>query len=339
VKAKRPTIKDVAYECGVSVTTVSEALNGKGRVADSTRRHVAEVASRLGYSASRTARNLNAGRTGTIVLAISSMSTDHSTDLQAEWDIEYFFRILSGASARAFSRGYLLSIMPFHKSSHDFLASTDGLILVDPSENDALLDAAIQFGTSCVTVGRNSRAVSWVDNDFFAGTTGALQHLAATHKSRPAMFLCETSSSYVRDELSAYLEWCSTWDVQPVIIKSPGPGINEAEPVMRAALESADRKFDAVITTLDSLALATERSARLLSLDVPEQLQILSLTDGRYLSSGIPVSISALDLHPVTLGEMASDILIDEIEGKTVTKREIAPTSLRNRGSTQGETL
>jgi DNA-binding LacI/PurR family transcriptional regulator len=335
VKAKRVTIKDVARDAGVSVTTASEALNGKGRVANVTRDHVFEVASRLGYSASRTARNLNAGRTGTLVLAVSSMSAGSSTELQAEWDIEYFFRVLSGASARAFSRGYLLSIVPFHKSSHEFLASTDGLILVDPTEDDVLLDAAIQIGTSCVTIGRNSREVSWVDNDFFAGTTGALQHLSATHHSRPALFLSETSSSYVRDELSAYLEWCSKEDIEPVIIRSVGPGVEEAEPAIRTALASPDRKFDAVVTTLDTLALAAERSARLLGIGVPDQLQVLSLTDSRFLSAGVPRTITALDLHPVSLGEMAADILVDEIEGDSVRRRELVPTSLRSRESTR----
>ena len=299
-----------------------------------TRDKVFEVASRLGYSASRTARNLNAGRTGTLVLAVSSMAAESSNELQAEWDIEYFFRVLSGASARAFSRGYLLSIVPFHKSSHEFLSSTDGLLLVDPTEDDKLLDAAIKIGTSCVTVGRNSREVSWVDNDFFAGTTGALQHLAAVHKSRPALFLSETSSSYVRDELSAYLEWCSKEDLEPTIIRSVGPGVEEAEPAIRAALASSHRKFDAVVTTLDTLALATERSARHLGIKVPDQLQILSLTDSRFLSTGLPNTITALDLHPVTLGEVAADILVDEIEGDTERKRELVPSSLRSREST-----
>lgn len=45
----RAGIRDVAAAAGVSITTVSDALNGKGRLPDATRRHVREVADRLGY--------------------------------------------------------------------------------------------------------------------------------------------------------------------------------------------------------------------------------------------------------------------------------------------------
>jgi len=44
----RPTIHDVAKAAGVSVTTVSHALNGKGRVDPNTRARVAQVVHRLG---------------------------------------------------------------------------------------------------------------------------------------------------------------------------------------------------------------------------------------------------------------------------------------------------
>ena len=45
----RVSIRDVAREAGVSVTTVSHALNGKGRLNPETRERVREIADRLGY--------------------------------------------------------------------------------------------------------------------------------------------------------------------------------------------------------------------------------------------------------------------------------------------------
>ncbi|MFG2334213.1 LacI family DNA-binding transcriptional regulator, partial [Streptomyces sp. NPDC048604] len=48
-RRSRMGIRDVAAAAGVSITTVSDALNGKGRLPDATRRHVREVADRLGY--------------------------------------------------------------------------------------------------------------------------------------------------------------------------------------------------------------------------------------------------------------------------------------------------
>lgn len=49
--ARRPTIRDVAHEAGVSETTVDRALNGRARVRDDTLRKIALAAHRLGYHA------------------------------------------------------------------------------------------------------------------------------------------------------------------------------------------------------------------------------------------------------------------------------------------------
>ncbi|MEJ6489578.1 LacI family DNA-binding transcriptional regulator [Leucobacter sp. USCH14] len=335
MQSRRVTIKDVAREAGVSVATASEALNGKGRVAASTRQNVIDVAARVGYTANRLAKNLNAGRTGSLVLAVSPQPfTAQGAGLQPEWDIEYYFRVLNGASLRAFERGFLMSMLPTHTSSRGFLSAADGLVVVDPSDDDPLLAEAIRSGRPCVTIGRNSADLSWVDNDFATGTTSALAHISTNGASRAALFLSETSSSYVRDELSAYLDWCSARGIEPVILRSPGPRVDEAEPVIRAALASDDRRFDSVLTTLDTLAHATERAAMALDLDVPGDVQIVSLADSRYLDYGLRKSITALDLHPVRLGEVAVDMLIEVLEGNVERRREVVPISLNVREST-----
>ncbi|MBL3698372.1 LacI family DNA-binding transcriptional regulator [Leucobacter luti] len=336
MKQRRITIKDVAHEAGVSVATASEALNGKGRVAPATRQNVIDTAARLGYSANRLAKNLNAGRTGSLVLAVSPLSTQSpSPGIQPEWDVEYYFRVLSGASAHAFKRGFLLSMLPSSESSRNFLSAADGLIVVDPSQDDPLVSAAAAIGIACATIGRNWDDLSWVDNDFSAGTMTALSHLSEIQPAHPALFLSETSSSYVRDELAAYLDWCSEAGLDPVILRSPGPRVDEAEPVITAALADPDRRFDAVVTTLDTLAHATERSAQALGLDVPGDLQILSLADSRYLDYGLQRPITALDLDPVRLGEIAVELLLDTLDGTAERRRELVPTTLTVRNSTR----
>ncbi|UOQ55848.1 LacI family transcriptional regulator [Leucobacter allii] len=332
---RRITIKDVAREAGVSVATASEAINGKGRVAAATRRNVVEIAGRLGYSANRIAKNLNAGRTGSLLLAVSPRPVEPGTgELQPEWDVEYYFRVQGGASLEAFRRGFLLSMLPAHDASRAFLSSADGLIVVDPREDDPLIEEAVRAGVPCVTIGRNSADLSWVDNDFYTGTSAALAHLDAVRPSRTALFLSETSSSYVRDELSSYLEWCGGTRCEPIIIRSPGPRVDEAEPAIHEALAAADRRFDAVLTTLDTLAHATERSALALGLELPNDLQVLSLSDSRSLDYGLRTPITALDLHPVRLGEVAVSLLLDVLDGGAERRRERVDISLNVRDST-----
>ena len=49
MKSKKITIKDVAKEAGVSVATVSRALNGLGGIGKETRDHVLEICERMAY--------------------------------------------------------------------------------------------------------------------------------------------------------------------------------------------------------------------------------------------------------------------------------------------------
>ncbi len=67
------TIKDVARESGVNVSTVSRALNGEYGVHTETREMVAAVARRLGYRPNRVARGLVTGRSHTLALVVSDI--------------------------------------------------------------------------------------------------------------------------------------------------------------------------------------------------------------------------------------------------------------------------
>ena len=65
---RRVTIRDVAAEAGVSIGTVSKALNGQGKLRTETRERVAEAAQRLGFAPNTLAQALLAGRSFTVGL-------------------------------------------------------------------------------------------------------------------------------------------------------------------------------------------------------------------------------------------------------------------------------
>src|ERR1700680_1540445 len=67
------TIKDVARESGVNISTVSRALNNGYGVNDQTREHVMAVAARLHYRPNRIARGLVTGRSHSLGLVISDI--------------------------------------------------------------------------------------------------------------------------------------------------------------------------------------------------------------------------------------------------------------------------
>ena len=61
---RRPTLEAVAARAGVSTATVSNALNGTGRLSEATRQRVPAAAGELGYAPSSTARAVARGGTG-----------------------------------------------------------------------------------------------------------------------------------------------------------------------------------------------------------------------------------------------------------------------------------
>ena len=71
---KKPTIKDVAREAGVSIATVSNALNNVDVLHPKTKEHVLQVAERLNYIPNQNGQNLRAKESKAIGLFVSSMA-------------------------------------------------------------------------------------------------------------------------------------------------------------------------------------------------------------------------------------------------------------------------
>jgi LacI family transcriptional regulator len=88
------TIKDVARESGVNVSTVSRALNGEYGVHADTREMVAAVARRLGYRPNRVARGLVTGRSHTLALVVSDIRN------------HFFSEVARGAEDAAYRAGH-----------------------------------------------------------------------------------------------------------------------------------------------------------------------------------------------------------------------------------------
>jgi LacI family transcriptional regulator len=88
------TIKDVARESGVNVSTVSRALNGEYGVHAETREMVAAIAQRLGYRPNRVARGLVTGRSHTLALMVSDIRN------------HFFAEVARGAEDAAYRAGY-----------------------------------------------------------------------------------------------------------------------------------------------------------------------------------------------------------------------------------------
>src|SRR5690349_17764370 len=133
---RRPTLGAVAERAGVSTATVSNALNGTGRLSGATRQRVLAVARELGYAPAGTARALARGATGVLGLTMTTYG-----DLPVHYTaIPYYAELTLSAMAAAHQRGYLLLAMPSSMSSWMWLnMPMDGVIHASPCADDPVL--------------------------------------------------------------------------------------------------------------------------------------------------------------------------------------------------------
>ncbi len=93
------TLKELSAACGLSVSTVSKALNGYSDVNEETRKTVREKAAELGYKPNAAARGLRSGRTYTLGVL-------YAVDSDSGLTHSYFSPILQAFRMGAEARGY-----------------------------------------------------------------------------------------------------------------------------------------------------------------------------------------------------------------------------------------
>lgn len=329
-------IKDVAAEAGVSITTVSHALNGKGRLPEETRERVRAVAGQLGYRPNVNARNLAGGRTGLLALAVSQVE-----DLAFQLgDFDYFATLIRHATMAALDRGYALAaIVPVNDAEETFRRiPVDGAIVVDPLPGDRSLAYMRRRGKPIVTAGRALDGPDddcWIDNDHRAGVAGALDHLAEVGARRTALVLPSHPASYIADVREGYCDWCARHGVEEAI--AVASDVTEAAGFeAAAALLDGPEPPDAIYAALDRLAIGVQLAADTRGVEVPGRLLVAACTDSRAARDAKP-PLTTLGLNPEQVGAGAAGMLIDLVEGVEVTPRHrIVPTTLEPRESTLG---
>jgi DNA-binding LacI/PurR family transcriptional regulator len=327
-------IKEVAAAAGVSITTVSHALSGKGRLREETRQRVREIATAIGYQPSALARGLAGGRTGMLAMTVSG-SDDFALQVG---DLDYFLQVTNAATSAAMERGYAVTLLPAHWSTETLgRLPLDGGIVVDPVRGDAVVGALTTREVPVVTLGRQPGGppdAPWVDNDHFAGTEAMLDHMVEEGATRVALLAAHMVSSYALDTLEAYERWCTDHGADPVIATVRG-SISERGAYAEAMklLESAHPP-DAIFATLDRLAVGALLAAEGRGMRVPMDLRIAGCSESEESRRSKP-ALSALSLNPDRLGEEAIDLLADLIEGRPTERQRIVPSVLIRRRSTQ----
>ncbi|GAA3233016.1 LacI family DNA-binding transcriptional regulator [Actinocorallia longicatena] len=318
------TISEVARAAEVSTATVSNALNGTGRLSEATRRRVREVADRLGYLPNPAGRALRTGRTRVLGLAVTTYG-GHSWNFS---EVAYYARLITSATAAAHRHGYALTVLPAALTDRGWRTlAVDGVILLDSPEGDPAVAALRSRGIPIAFDGRPwdlAPGESWVDNDHAATTLRVLDHLASQGARRIALLAGHATDHYTRSCVEAYERYVD----EPLI-----GHIEEDDTEGRvAAGRLLAAGADAVYGLFDGCGRAVLSAARALGLEVPADVLLVTCSeDPAYGWTSPPVSTVSLD--PAGTVDLAVTALAGTLAGGPATVHAGRPTLLTVRAS------
>jgi LacI family transcriptional regulator, galactose operon repressor len=195
--SRRPTIRDVAERAGVSIATVSRALNDRGDVSVETRERVREIARSVGYEADPAARSLAAHTTGLVGIVVGDNAGHRDLSLV------FFAKVLAAISRRLGESRYdPLLLQPRDAAAHRF----DAAVLIGVDGDDPLI--ADLAGRQVPLVGVDVRCAvgraAYVGSDHTAGVRLALAHLHARGHRRIAHIAGALNTGAGAERLAAF---------------------------------------------------------------------------------------------------------------------------------------
>lgn len=313
--APKATIADVARAAGVSRTTVSHALNGRGQVDARTRLRVEEAALALHYRPNPHAQRLRTQQAHMIVL-LSSMPFAVAAGPSR---LGFMMEIAAAAAVSALTQGLALVLVPPMESGSlplDAL-NVDGAVVVEPAENDATIEQLHRRGLAVVSIGRQplvSDPVPYVDLRSAETARLLLDHLRAQGARRIALVIgSERRNSYIETEQAFHTFAAATQQGALVAKADESAGEDGGYAATKTLLERHPT-IDGLCVPVDAFAVGALRALKEAGRRVPQDVVVATRYDGMRARTSEP-ALTAVNLHLDRIAEDAVRLLLDHLRG------------------------
>jgi LacI family transcriptional regulator len=325
---RRPTIHDVAKAAGVSVATVSKAVNGRYGVSDETAQRVLAAVESLGYASSLVASSMRARRTGVIGVLVPDFEPFSAEVLKGVGaglnDSAYDLVVYAGVRHHA-SAGW-------ERRSLQRLSGTliDAAILVTPT----VLTTAVDIPIVAVDPHTGQDEMPMVESDSFGGALEATRHLIGLGHRRIGFLAGRPDLRSAQLREAGYRRALADAGI-PFDRRLVEEGRYETETAVESArtLLRAARPT-AIFAANDLSALAALDVAEELGLSVPGDLSIVGFDDVPEASRRVP-ALTTIRQPMHRLGVVAAELATTLIGGETPEHpRVVLPTRLVTRATT-----
>lgn len=324
-------IRELARRGGVSVATVSRALNGRSDVSRATRERILALARSLGYSPNQSARTLVRRRSDTIGLV-------WDTGYEAAGRRQPFLSdILVGLKRALDDHGYHLMLLATSgaRTTVDSYVrearqhSLDGMVLMGVDEHHPAVTALVSSDVPCVAVDlplRGPRA-SYVTSDNRAGAAAAVRHLYGLGHRAIATITGPLNLMPAVERLAGYrYELARLGLEQPDRYVAQGDFFLASGRAGMAGLLALPDRPTAVFVAGDEMAIGALHAAADAGLRVPGDIAIVAFDDIEAASLVRP-ALTTVAQDRGAFGASAVSVLLSTIDRAAATDADL-PTAV-----------
>lgn len=328
-------ITDVAKEAGVSITTVSRALNGNYPVKTETKKKIDDAIKKLNYKPNIMARSMVTRKSMTI-----GVLTPGLTNL-------FFPTIIEAIESVVGEYGYKITVCNTNGDpeiersvAEDFFArQVDGIIALDPSRDNLENDFFYDLSKQVPLIIANGKFIEFKGNficyDEVIGAREAFSKLLEMGHKKIAFIRGERSISFTLRE-KIYHEFVeeNNLEYHKIIFVEKGNSLEVVENTKEAVrqLIQEEERPTAIFACNDLMALAALNTCQEVGLKVPEDISIVGF-DNTLFSMVTNPTIATVDLKVKEVGQITASEMLKIIGNRGLEVRVEIKTEFVLRGS------
>ncbi|EIA09393.1 LacI family DNA-binding transcriptional regulator [Flavobacterium frigoris] len=315
---KDATLKQIADQLGVSITTVSKALKDYPDVSPKTKKKIVDLANKLNYTPNSFAVNLRTKQSKTVGLIVPTV------------DYNFFSKVFEGVLAEAEKRKYLVIILrsneklDIEKKQIELLLNkrVDGILMSLSNETGDFdhIKNIITNKTPLVLFDKIAKLVNCSKvaiNDKKAAYDAVTYLIKKGHKKIAhfrGSFMPQNSIDRFLGYKKALEDNNIIYDSSLVYICDNNTDFEDGyENAQKAVAEHPD--LDAIFAITDLVAIGIIKYLNDIKIKMPEQIAVFGFCNS-FMSEIITPKLTTIDQPGYEIGKKAASILFDEIELK-----------------------
>lgn len=323
---KKLTIADVAAHLGISKTTVSRAISGKGRVSEETRKRVQMYIDQMDYKPNVIAKGLAQSKTFNIAVILP-------TDCDLE-ELPFFQNCMCGICEAAAQRDY--DVLTIYSASGGVGGleriisnhKVDGVILSRTLVEDAAAEYLKKRRVPVVAVGSSTDgSLVQVDHDHRSACRELTGHLLNQGIRRIGLIGGNESHMVTRNRYEGFADAFRLAGL-PIDMNLVCFGVEKAREVENAVENLLEKKAECIVCMDDMICNHVIQKLRETDRNLLNTVKVVSFYGG-VSGSVLASQVETVEFDARKLGFVTCNTLLDVIDGKQIAVKQLLPYKLR----------